>query len=79
MDIISVAQSCATLCDPMDCSLPGASVHGIQGAIKLEYVAIFFSSCMDILHLITKYWTFSGLYGEYMFHCLNKVSNCLSK
>ena len=25
----SVAQSCPTLCDPMDCSLPGSSVHGI--------------------------------------------------
>ena len=38
-----VAQSCPTLCDPVDCSLPGPSVHGIfQGRI-LEWVAIFFS------------------------------------
>ena len=28
-----VAQSCPTLCDPMDCSLPGSSVHGIFQAI----------------------------------------------
>ena len=28
-----VAQSCLTLCDPMDCSLPGSSVHGIFQAI----------------------------------------------
>ena len=55
MDIILVAQLCPTLCDPMDCSLPGASVHGIQGAIILECVAIFFSSCTDVSHLITKY------------------------
>ena len=33
-------QSCLTLCDPMDCSLPGSSVHGILQAIILEWVAI---------------------------------------
>ena len=40
----SVAQSCPTVCDPMDCSLPGSSVHGIFQAIVLEWIAIFFSS-----------------------------------
>ena len=39
----SVAQSCPTLCDPMDCSLPGSSVHGILQARVLEWVAISFS------------------------------------
>ena len=38
-----VAQSCPTLCDPMDCSLPGYSVHGIFQAIVLEWIAISFS------------------------------------
>ena len=38
-----VIQSCPTLCDPMDCSLPGSSVHGIFQAIVLEWVAISFS------------------------------------
>ena len=38
-----VAQSCWTLCDPMDCSLPGSSVHGIYQARVLEWVAISFS------------------------------------
>ena len=38
-----VALSCLTLCDPMDCSLPGSSVHGIFQAIVLEWVAISFS------------------------------------
>ena len=38
-----VAQSCPTLCDPMDCSLPGFSVHGIFQASVLEWVAISFS------------------------------------
>ena len=35
-----VAQSCPTLSDPMDCSLPGFSVHGIFQARVLEWVAI---------------------------------------
>ena len=38
-----VAQWCLTLCDPMDCSLPGFSVHGIVQATILEWVAIPFS------------------------------------
>ena len=38
-----VSQSCPTLCDPMDCSLPGSSVHGIFQARALEWVAISFS------------------------------------
>ena len=38
-----VAQSCPTLHDPMDCSLPGSSVHGIFQARVLEWVAIAFS------------------------------------
>ena len=38
-----VAQSCPTLCDPMDCSLPSSSVHGILQARILEWVAISFS------------------------------------
>ena len=37
----SVSQSCATLCDPMNCSLPGSSVHGIFQATILEQMAIF--------------------------------------
>ena len=38
-----VAQWCPSLCDPMDCSLPGSSVHGIFQARVLEWVAIAFS------------------------------------
>ena len=37
------ARSCLTFCDPMDCSLPGSSVHGILQARVLEWVAISFS------------------------------------
>ena len=43
----SSAQSCPTLCDPMDCSLPGSSIHGIFQAGVLECGAIAFS---DKLH-----------------------------
>ena len=39
-----VAQSCLTLSDPMDCSLPGSSVHGIFQARVLEWGAIAFST-----------------------------------
>ena len=38
-----VAQSCLTLCNPMDCSPPGSSVHEIFQARILEWVAISFS------------------------------------
>ena len=38
-----VALSCPTLCDPMDCSLPGSSINGIFQARILEWVAISFS------------------------------------
>ena len=41
-------QSCLILCNPMDCSLPGSSVHGIFQARVLEWVAIAFS-CMTPL------------------------------
>ena len=40
---VLVAQSCPTLCDPMDCSPPGPSVQGIFQARRLEWVAFHFS------------------------------------
>ena len=40
---VLVAQSCLTLCDPIDCSLPSFSVHGIPQARMLECIAIPFS------------------------------------
>ena len=39
-----VAQLCLTLRDPMDCSLPGSSIHGIFQARVLEWGAIAFST-----------------------------------
>ena len=42
-----VTQSCPTPCDPMDCSPPGSSVHGIFQARVLEWGAIAFSPCLN--------------------------------
>ena len=39
---VLVTQSCPTLCDPMDCSPPGSSLHGIVQARVLEWIAISF-------------------------------------
>ena len=55
-----VAQSCPTLSDPMDCSLPGSSVHGIFQARVLEWGAIAFSilqpkSCFFPLLLYSRF------------------------
>ena len=41
-----VAQPCPTLSNPMDCSLPGSSIHGILQARVLEWGAIAFSGYM---------------------------------
>ena len=43
MYVCSGAQSCLIVCDLMDCSLPGSSVHGISQARKLQWVAISYS------------------------------------
>ena len=43
------AQSCLTLCDPLDCSPPDSSVHGISQARILEWVAISFSRDMKTM------------------------------
>ena len=65
-----VAQSCPTLCDPMDCSLPGSSVHGIFQARVLEWGAIAFSLALtnplpfnqDVVDTVYKMlWTPSGM------------------
>ena len=44
-----VTQSCLTLSDLMDCSLPGSSVDGILQARIVEWAAISFSKKMDIV------------------------------
>ena len=48
-------QSCLTLCDLMDCSLPGSSVHGILQARTLEWVALS-SSKQKLLNVLCPTW-----------------------
>ena len=48
-----VAQSCLTVCDPMDCSLPGSSVRGILQARVLEWGAIAFSDTIVINKMLS--------------------------
>ena len=57
---VLVAQLCLTLCDPMDCSLPGSTIHGIILPRILEWVAIPFSRiflgllyCRQILYQLS--------------------------
>ena len=49
------AQSCLTLCDPMDCSPPDSSVHGIFQARILEWVAVSYSRGSSSLVLLYHY------------------------
>ena len=62
-----IAQSCLTLHDPTDCSLPGSSVHGIFQARVLEWGAIAFSS--DWLHrgLLHSFWQWEILVWNLVF------------
>ena len=69
-----VAQLCPTICDPMDCSLPGSSFHGIYQARVKEWVAIAFSlDTTEQLNnneftAITKYHRMGGLNNRNFSH-----------
>ena len=70
-----VAQSCPTLSDPMDCNLPGSSVHGIFQARVLEWGAIAFSSYrsprkqIQVARFLYKF----GILGPYQIHALQII------
>ena len=73
-----VAQSCPTLCDLMDYSLPGSSVHGIFQARVLEWVAIFFSRGSSrprgrtrVSHIAGTHFTIWATWEAQVFMCLN--------
>ena len=86
---VLVAQSCLTLCDPMDYNLPGSSVHGIPQARILEWVASSFSrgpywprdgTCVSyigrwILYHWTTWETLSGWNHEKFQHLRNGYRN----
>ena len=69
-----VAQSCPTLSDPTDCSLPGSSVHGIFQAIVLEWGA--FSAARSI-HLVCHnvYLSRSGATASVLWQCAGFIYN----
>ena len=60
-----VTQSCPTLCNPMDCSLPGSSAHGIFQAKVLEWGAIAFSDTLHKVLLISAFLATNYLTPHY--------------
>ena len=64
------AQSFLTLSHPMDCSLPGSSVHGIFQARVLEWGATAFSSFLPLL--LGKHWSVSCPYSVAFYEMLHK-------
>ena len=63
-------QSCLTLSDPMDCSLPGSSIHGIFQATVLEWDAIAFSTHLPISCQIS-------FFPNFVLSCNLKERNCI--
>ena len=80
----SVSQSCPTLCDPMDCSAPGASVYGVFQARILEWGAIAFSEFLNYPNS-SRTWSLSLflcihffiqlLWNSFWFVCSKKKKN----
>ena len=56
MTIETVAQSCLTHCDPMNCSLPGSSIHGIFQARVLEWEASLVAQRLKRLPAMRETW-----------------------
>ena len=84
-------QSCLTLCDPMDCSPPGSSVHGILQARIMEWVALFLTQesnwgilhCRQILYQLSHnvflfYWYLNMSESVYGFENSWPKSKCSS-
>ena len=62
-----VIQSCLTLCDLMDCNLPGSSIHGIFQARVLEWGAIAFSmQHLDVLSNLEGTHSIIYFYGDFI-------------
>ena len=69
---VIVAQSRPTLCDPMGCSPPGSSVHGILQARILEWVAISFQSRR---RGYIKLWLFTLSHGSNQYNTVKQLSS----
>ena len=71
-----VAQSCPTLSDPMDCSPPGSSVHGIFQARVLEWGAIAFSRLGSLLYWYWAAWA-AWIFWRLILSCaLEREGHC---
>ena len=70
-----VAQSCPTLHDPMDCSLPDSSIHGIFQARVLEWGAIASSVFYTYIHLIIKTGLWEDIHNR---ACCQRTCSCQS-
>ena len=72
---VLVTQLCPTICDPMDCSPPGSSVHGILQATILEWVAsmyvyVYMYVCVYIYLVFKNFlWEYNCLTMLYSFCC----------
>ena len=78
-----VAQLCPTLSNPMDCSPPGSSVHGIFQARVLEWGAIAFSECIDYLEHIdcecdSPVFSFVGFFPNSLLLCSSHYPHIIS-
>ena len=63
-----VTQSCPTLWDPMDCSLPGSTVHGICQARILKRIAISYSRGSSLLEVQTQVSYVSSIGRQILYH-----------
>ena len=75
-----VAQSCPTLCNSMDCSPPGFSLHGILQARVLEWVAISFSrgsSVLIIVFNVRKFMVGSVYFLSYVPLLIHRKNSCV--
>ena len=70
-----VTKSCLTLCDPMDCSLPGSSVHGISQARILECAISFLTQGLNS-HLLC--FLYSQVDSSLLSHQRTQLITCLS-
>ena len=73
-----VAQSCPILRDPMDCSLPGSSVHGIFQATVLEWGAIAFSILYFLLFCLHCVFFLICLLFKHFYRSLVDLQYCFS-
>ena len=76
--VCQLLHSCLTLCDPMDCSPPGSSVHGILQARILEWVAMPSSRRSSQprawIHVSSSFWWFQMFLGLWEHH--SKLRSC---